>query len=60
MSKNNTVVAEYDYYTLEQARKIIFMEQKQKRKEVIECYISAAIMFAIPLLFLIDWLIFGY
>lgn len=60
MQRNSTVVAEYDYYTLDQARKIISAENRQKRRRILEGYFSAALMILIPLLFVIDWLICGY
>ena len=30
----NRIVAEYDYYTLEQARKIILEEERQKKENI--------------------------
>lgn len=32
MGENSVVVAEYDYYTIDQARKIIREEEMQKKK----------------------------
>ncbi len=60
MNREPVVVAEYDYYTLDQARKIIEAENKEKRMENIRTYFSAAIMIVIPVLYVIDWIIFGY
>ena len=54
------IVAEYDYYTLEQARKIIEEERKEKRKEIRDDYMSAASMVIIPILFVLHWIVFGY
>lgn len=34
MNREPVVVAEYDYYTLDQARKIIEAENKEKRMEI--------------------------
>lgn len=60
MRRNNVIVAEYDYYTLDQARKILEDEIKQNRKETIEEYMSVVAMFVIPVLFVLHWIIFGY
>lgn len=60
MRENNVIVAEYDYYTLDQARKIIREEEIQKKKEEMDCYKSVAAMLSIPLLFLLHWIVFGY
>lgn len=60
MNREPVVVAEYDYYTLDQARKIIETENRKRKKENIETYLSAAIMVIIPVLYIIDWIIFGY
>ena len=38
MRENNVIVAEYDYYTLDQARKIIREEEIQKKKEEMDFY----------------------
>ncbi len=56
----NVVVAEYDYYTLDQARKILEEERKTKRRENIDAYMSVAAMFVIPFLFILHWIVFGY
>ena len=58
--KRNIVVDEYDYYTLDQARKILEDERKQNRKETIEEYMSMIAIFVIPVLFVLHWIIFGY
>lgn len=58
MQKN--IVAEYDYYTLDQARKIILAEENQRKKETIECYIGCAVMCLMPILMFLHWLIVGY
>lgn len=60
MKENNIVVAEYDYYTLDQARKIFEEEKKQKRKETIEAYKSVAVMLGILVFFVLHWIVFGY
>ena len=57
--KRNIVVAEYDYYTLDQARKIIKKKKKKKKQEVIEEYLSIAFMFIIPILFVLYWITVG-
>ncbi len=54
------IVAEYDYYTLEQARKILEEERKEKRKEIRDDYMSVASMVIIPILFVLHWIVFGY
>lgn len=54
------IVAEYDYYTLEQARRIFEEERKLRRKENIDAYMSAASMVIIPILFVLHWIVFGY
>ena len=56
----NKIVAEYDYYPLEQARKVLEEERKTKRRENIDAYMSVAAMFVIPFLFILHWIIFGY
>lgn len=56
----NKVVAEYDYYTLDQARKIILAEEKQRKKKIIENYVAIATMFATPFLMFFHWIIVGY
>lgn len=58
--RRNNIVAEYDYYTLDQAREIILNENRQKRKKTIEEFLSIALIIIIPMMFMIDWLIFGY
>lgn len=60
MRESSVVVAEYDYYTLDQARKIIRKEEKQKKEEEKDLYKSAGVMVIIPILFLIHWIVFGY
>lgn len=66
--KQSQIVAEYDYYTLEQARKIIRQEERQKarqkRIERVETIKTAIIMGTIVIggfssMFLY-WLAFGY
>lgn len=56
----NRIVAEYDYYTLEQARKIILEEERQKKRKILENYVALAIMFSTPFLMILHWLIIGY
>lgn len=56
----NKVVAEYDYYTLDQARKIILAEEKQRKKKIIENYVAIATMFVTPFLMFFHWIIVGY
>lgn len=60
MKNKDVIVAEYDYYTLEQARRIFEEERKLKRKESIDAYMSAASMVVIPVLFVLHWIVFGY
>lgn len=60
MKNKDVIVAEYDYYTLEQARRIFEEERKLKRKENIDAYMSAASMVIIPILFVLHWVVFGY
>lgn len=60
MKNKDVIVAEYDYYTLEQARRIFEEERKLKRKESIDAYMSAASMVVIPVLFVLHWIAFGY
>lgn len=56
----NVIVAEYDYYTLDQAKSILEEERKAKRREIIEEYMSVAAMFVVPVLFVLHWIVFGY
>lgn len=56
----DNIVAEYDYYTLDQAREIILEEAKKKKRETIECYIASIAMCIIPVLMFLHWLIIGY
>ena len=56
----NVVVAEYDYYTLDQARRILEEERKAKRRENIDAYMSVAAMCVVPVLFVLHWIVFGY
>lgn len=56
----NNIVAEYDYYTLDQARKIFEEERKRKKRETIEEYASIGAMFVTPFLFILHWIVFGY
>lgn len=56
----NKIVAEYDYYTLEQARKIILEEERQRKRKMLENYAAIAIMFVAPFLMFLHWLIIGY
>ena len=56
----NNIVAEYDYYTLDQAREIILEETRQKKRETIESYIASAVMCIVPVLMFLHWLIIGY
>lgn len=60
MRKNDIVVAEYDYYTLDQARKIFEEERTQKSMETVEIYMSVSAMVVIPVLFVLYWIVFGY
>lgn len=60
MRRNDIVVAEYDYYTLDQARKILEEERKQKRMVIVESYMTVVAMFVIPVLFVLYWVVFGY
>lgn len=58
--KNNDIVAEYDYYTLAQARKIIYEETRKKKREIREECMSVVSMIVIPVLFVLHWIVFGY
>lgn len=66
--KQSQIVAEYDYYTLEQARQIIRQEERQKaRQKHIEqvntiktTLVLAFFMIGCPLLMFLYWLAFGY
>lgn len=66
--KQSQIVAEYDYYTLEQARQIIKQEQRQKarqkRIEQVETIkitlVIGFFMISCPLLMFLHWLAFGY
>lgn len=60
MHINSRIVAEYDYYTLDQAREIIKKEERQKKHEIKEEYMSVAAMVIIPVLFVLHWIVFGY
>lgn len=60
MGRRINVVAEYDYYTLDQAREIIQAEERQKKQELIEDYLSVVAILVIPVLFVVHWIIFGY
>lgn len=64
------IAVEYDYYTLEQARKLILtdMETKRKRKKRIErqienikFYIMLFLFFVVaPMYMIIEWILVGY
>ena len=66
--KHGEIVATYDYYTLEQARKIIRQEQRQKaRQKRIErvnaiktTLVLSFFMIGCPLLMFLHWVAFGY
>lgn len=66
--RQSQIVATYDYYTLEQARKIIRQEQRQKarqkrieRVETIKTTLVLSVfMIGFPFLMFIHWLAFGY
>lgn len=66
--KHGEIVATYDYYTLEQARKIIRQEERQKarqkRQELINdiktTLVISFFMIGCPLLMFLHWLAFGY
>lgn len=66
--KQSQIVATYDYYTLDQARKIIRQEERQKarqkRIEQVENIKTATVlgffMIGCPLLMFLHWLAFGY
>ena len=66
--KQSQIVAIYDYYTLDQARKIIRQEERQKarqkRIEQVETIkttlVLAFFMIGCPLLMFVHWLAFGY
>lgn len=66
--KHGEIVATYDYYTLEQARKIIRQEERQKaRQKRIEqvnaiktTLVLCGCFIGFPLLMFLHWLAFGY
>lgn len=66
--KQSQIVATYDYYTLEQARKIVRQEERQKarqkRIEQVETIkttlVLGCFMIVFPLLMFIRWLVIGY
>lgn len=66
--KHGEIVATYDYYTLEQARKIIRQEERQKARqkrieqvETIKTTLMLAFfMIGCPLLMFLHWVAFGY
>lgn len=66
--KHGEIVANYDYYTLEQARQIIRQEQRQKarrkRQEQVNTikttFVIGFFMIGCPLLMFLHWLAFGY
>lgn len=61
---NNAIVAEYDYYTLDQAEKILKeKEHKQKQKdreENISAIVATLLAIAICIGFFTYWLLIGY
>ena len=66
--KQSQIVAEYDYYTLEQARQIIKQEERQKarqkRIEQVETIRTTLVlsffMIGCPLLMFLHWVVIGY
>lgn len=62
----NTVVATYDYYTLEQAERILYSQRKKRkrRKEMIDQVKINLMLFSfyvlVPAYFILEWLINGY
>lgn len=62
--ENNAIVAEYDYYTLDQAEKILKeKEHKQKQKdreENISAIVATLLAIAICIGFFTYWLLIGY
>lgn len=74
MDGNNTIVATYDYYTLDQARKIIYAEMaedrerkkeksRRRRKEKLESIKLTIGLFisliGIPMLMVLHWIVTG-
>lgn len=57
---NNAIVAEYDYYTLDQAQRILKNRERKRKKENRDAWIVAFIMVAIPFVLFFLWLTFGY
>lgn len=51
------VVAEYDYYTIEQAKIVI---RAQKREEFLNGLVIAVGMIGVPALMFLWWFFFGY
>lgn len=62
----STVVATYDYYTLEQAERILYRRksERKKRKERMERIKFNLMLFSfyvlVPAYFILEWLINGY
>lgn len=60
------IVATYDYYTLEQARKILYREEskRKKRKERMERIKFNMMLFSfyilVPAYFVLEWILRGY
>lgn len=66
--KQSQIVATYDYYTLDQARKIIKQEERQKARKkrieqvetIKEALVIGFFMIGCPLLMFLHWVAFGY
>lgn len=62
----NAVVATYDYYTLEQAERILYGQRKKRkrRKEMIDQVKINLMLFSfyvlVPVYLVISWMISGY
>ena len=60
------IVATYDYYTLDQARKILYREEskRKKRKARIEQIKANMILFSFyvlaPVYFILEWILRGF
>ena len=61
---NNAIVAEYDYYTLDQAEKIIKAKERKQRQKDREENISAIVVTLLAITicigFFVYWLLIGY
>lgn len=61
---NNAIVAEYDYYTLDQARNILKTQERNRkrknRQETISAIVFSVLVILICFSFFAYWLLIGY